>query len=83
MPFGTQYSQIFFAETLAMIPLKILSELDIRIFICVEDLLTQYYNKEKLLEQTQILMIVLETFNRTIVQEKCETEPKQYINFLQ
>ncbi|KAA6368764.1 MAG: putative reverse transcriptase, partial [Streblomastix strix] len=80
--FGTQHSPIFFAQALAMVLTKIRRESDIRILNYVDDLLLLHQNKERLREQTLIIMKIIETFGWTIAQEKCEIEPKQQINFL-
>ncbi|KAA6363184.1 MAG: hypothetical protein EZS28_041290, partial [Streblomastix strix] len=82
MPFGTQHSPIFFAQALAMVLTMIWRESDIRILNYVDDLLLLHQNKERLQNQTLIIMKILEIFRRTIAQEKCEIEPKQQINFL-
>ncbi|KAA6394108.1 MAG: putative Transposon Ty3-I Gag-Pol polyprotein [Streblomastix strix] len=81
MPFGTQYSTIFIAQALAMVPKKIRRESDIRILNYVDDLLLLHQSKERLRKQTLICMRILEAFGWTIAQEKCEIEPKQQINF--
>ncbi|KAA6387833.1 MAG: putative Transposon Ty3-G Gag-Pol polyprotein [Streblomastix strix] len=82
MPFGTLHSPIFFAQALAMVLTKILRESDIRILNYVDDLLLLHQNKERLIEQTQTIMKILDAFGWSIAQEKCETEPQQQINFL-
>ncbi|KAA6342145.1 MAG: hypothetical protein EZS28_052413, partial [Streblomastix strix] len=80
--FGTQHSPILFAQALAMVLTKIRRESDIRILNYVDDLLLLHQNKERLREQTLIIMKILEAFGWKIAQEKCEVEPKQQINFL-
>ncbi|KAA6353268.1 MAG: putative reverse transcriptase, partial [Streblomastix strix] len=82
MPFGTQHSPIFFTQALAMVLTKIRRESDIRILNYADDLLLLHQNKERLRKQTLIIMKILEAFEWTIVQEKCEIEPKQQTNFI-
>ncbi|KAA6364242.1 MAG: hypothetical protein EZS28_040230, partial [Streblomastix strix] len=81
MPFETQHSPIFFVQALAMVLYKKRRDSDIRILICEDDLCLQYQNKERQREQSQIIMRILEALGWTIAQDKCETEPKQQINF--
>ncbi|KAA6369410.1 MAG: putative reverse transcriptase [Streblomastix strix] len=82
MLFGTHHSQIFFVQTLAIVQKKKLRETDIGIFNFVDDLLLLHQNKERIREESLTIMRILEAFGWTIAKEKCETEPKQQINFL-
>ncbi|KAA6395851.1 MAG: hypothetical protein EZS28_008622 [Streblomastix strix] len=81
MPLGTQHSPIFFTQAIAMVLTKIRRESDIRILNYVDDLLVLLQNKERLREQIQTIMGILEAFGWTIAQEKCETEQKQQTYF--
>ncbi|KAA6388582.1 MAG: hypothetical protein EZS28_015892 [Streblomastix strix] len=72
---------IFFTQALAKVLMKIRRESDIIILNYEDDLFILNQNKEKLREQTLIIMNILETFGQTIAQKKCETELKQQINF--
>ncbi|KAA6367928.1 MAG: putative Transposon Ty3-G Gag-Pol polyprotein [Streblomastix strix] len=81
-PFREQHSPIIFAQALAMVLTKIRRESDIRILNYVDDLLPLQQNKERLRENTQTIICILEAFGCTLAQEQCETEPKQQINFL-
>ncbi|KAA6372294.1 MAG: hypothetical protein EZS28_032181 [Streblomastix strix] len=60
MPLGTQHSPTFFAHALAMVVTKKRRKSDIRIFNFVDDMLLLHQNIERLQEQTQTNVIILE-----------------------
>ncbi|KAA6400554.1 MAG: hypothetical protein EZS28_003917 [Streblomastix strix] len=82
MSLETHRSQIFFAQALAIVLTKIRRESEIGILIYVDDLHLLLQDKERLQEQTHIIVKILETFGSTIAQVKRETELKLQINFL-
>ncbi|KAA6393834.1 MAG: hypothetical protein EZS28_010636 [Streblomastix strix] len=82
VPFGTQHSPIFFAQALATVLTKIWRELNKRILNYVDDQLLLLYDKERLRQQTQTIMKILEAFEWTMAQEKCQTEPNHQSDFL-
>ncbi|KAA6395127.1 MAG: hypothetical protein EZS28_009348 [Streblomastix strix] len=82
MPFGIQHYKIFLMLALIVVLSKIQRESDTRFLNYEEDLLILHQNEERLREQIQTVMMILETFGWIIVQKKCKVEPKQQINFL-